>query len=215
MISSISSSQLASQFFSRLDSKSQGYIEQSDFTSAISQTSQNADTSKLAELFQTFDSDSDGKVTESEFTTRLTDLLSQLEAQAGQSRVQGGMPPPGGPQGAGSPPPAPPQNDAGFTKDELSTQLDEIGSSDSKRSSLISSVIENFDQADTDGDGKVSFQEAMALEKSSQSTSSSTSTESTGTDNDARVLMQLSRLLAAYAGTDSNSTTSTLLSTLA
>ncbi len=104
MISSINSSQLASQFFSRLDSKNQGYIEQSDFSSAISQVSQNTDSDEISALFKTFDSDSDGKVTESEFTSRLGQLLSQLEEQAGQSRMHGGMPPPGGPQGMGGMP---------------------------------------------------------------------------------------------------------------
>lgn len=46
----------------------------------------------------------------------------------------------------------------GFTKDELTSQLSDIGSSDSTRSSLISNIINNFDEADTDSDGKVSFQ---------------------------------------------------------
>lgn len=214
MISSINSNQLASQFFSRLDSKNQGYIEQSDFSSAISKVSQSADSSELSALFQSFDSDSDGKVTESEFTSRLTELLSQLEEQAGQSRMQAGMPPPGGPQGMGGMPP-PPKDDAGFTKDELSAQLEEIGTSDSARSNLISKVIENFDEADTDGDGKVSFQEAMALEQPTQTADTSTSSRSrNGDDNDARLMQQLTRLLAAYADT-SQDAASSLLATVA
>jgi hypothetical protein len=51
----------------------------------------------------------------------------------------------GGPSGTGSMRPPPPQdgNDAGFTKDELTGQLKEIGSSDSKRSALISKIIDN------------------------------------------------------------------------
>lgn len=218
MISSINSSQLASQFFSRLDSKNQGYIEQSDFSSAISQVSQNTDSDEISALFKTFDSDSDGKVTESEFTSRLGQLLSQLEEQAGQSRMHGGMPPPGGPQGMGGMPPPPPQDDAGFTKEELSAQLDEIGSTDSKRSNLIAKVVENFDQADTDGDGKVSFQEAMALEQSSQTSDSGSSTQThrhaAHDDSDARLMLQLTRLLAAYADTG-DGTASTQLSAVA
>ncbi len=208
MISSISSSQLASQFFSRLDSKSQGYIEQSDFTSAISQTSQNADTSKLAELFQTFDSDSDGKVTKDELSASLKKLSEPLDDQFNQMRMEGAMPPPPPPSGQAQ------ASDEGFTEEELNSQLSEIGSSDSARSSLISKVVQNFDAADTNEDGKVSFAEAMAYDQSNPTTSS-TSSDSTSANSsvassvqtDAKVFRQLMDLLRTY-GSDERSSQS-------
>jgi Ca2+-binding EF-hand superfamily protein len=76
-------------------------------------------------------------------------------------------------------------NDSKVTKDELTSQLKEIGSSDSKRSALITKIINNFDKADTNGDGKVSFQEAVAYDQANQ-TDTSTATASSAvsaTDN--------------------------------
>lgn len=109
------------------------------------------------------------------------------------------------------PPPPPPQDDAGFTKDELASQLEDIGSSDSKRSSLISNVLENFNSADSDGDGKITFKEAIAYDHASQngsttsSTSTSTSTSSSDTsttastqNTDASVMLKIMQLMQAY-----------------
>ena len=79
-------------------------------------------------------------------------LAEELDSQFDQSRMQNAMSAMGG---MGSMPPPPPENDTGFTEEELTEQLSEIGSSDSQRASLISNIVENFDAADTDGDGKV------------------------------------------------------------
>ena len=119
------------------------------------------------------------------------------------------------------PPPPPPDSnrsgDTGFTKDELNTQLSEIGSSDSARSSLISNIVQNFEKADTDGDGKVSFKEAQAYDQSSNAsstanatsaTSSSSSTDSSALTSDAKLYRQLMELLRTYG--ENNSTLSTL-----
>lgn len=201
MISGIGSSTMASQLFSRLDTSSKGYLEKSDLTSAFSKISSNSSSSSstsVDDVFAALDSDSDGKVTESEFSSTLAKLQEQLESNFRQSQTQGsqgghgghgGMGGPGGaggPQGAGGMPPPPPANDQGFTQDELKSQLDEIGSSDSQRSSLISKIVDNFSAADSDSDGKVTFQEAMAYDQSTQSTSSSgSSSTSTGSDSSA------------------------------
>ena len=121
-------------------------------------------------------------------------------------------------------PPPPPEggNDKGFTKDELSSKLNEAGSSESKQSSLISSIVQNFDKADTDSDGKVSFQEAMAYQQStsisgsSQGTSSassqsgSTSSTSSGNSSEAKVMMQIMKLMHAYMANNSSESSSTL-----
>ena len=112
-----------------------------------------------------------------------------------------------------------------MTKDELTSTLDQIGTSDS-RSALMSSIVQNFEQADTDGDGKVSFQEAMAFQQSSGGASSpvptasadssigSASSPSSGGNSEAKVMMQIMKLMQAYnIGNDQNQY-SGLLSTL-
>jgi Ca2+-binding EF-hand superfamily protein len=86
--------------------------------------------------------------------------------------------------------------DAGFTKDELLSQLDELDASDSRRSSLLSSLVENFDAADTDGDGKINRMEARSHDKSSRS--GEVSAQESG-------MMKIMQLLRAYS-VDSEST---------
>lgn len=219
-------SQMASKLFSKLDTKGQGYIEESDLQSAFSQvfsaTGSSTASSEASSLFSALDSDSNGQVTESEFSSSVQKLAEALDNQAFGSRMAGGM---GGAGGMGSmggmPPPPPPQeDDGGFTKDELSSQLEEIGSTDSERSSLISSVVDNFEAADANGDGKVSRAEAMAYQQSSSaSTSSATSTSastsssasgsstdklSTTAHSDARMMHRLMELMRAY-GTEADS----------
>lgn len=202
-------SQMASKLFSKLDSSNQGYIEKSDLQSALSQISDSSgssssstssasstsSSSSVDDIFAKLDTDGDGKVTKDEFTSSLKKLSDELDNQFNNMRMNGF----GGQQGgamsaAGGMPPPPPDggqrggaggqggSDSGFTKDQLSSQLNEIGSSDSKRASLLSNVVNNFDSADSNGDGKVSFTEAMALQQSLDSangTSSSSSTAST------------------------------------
>ncbi|MCA1937648.1 MAG: EF-hand domain-containing protein [Dechloromonas sp.] len=205
MISGVGSSSQVSLLFSRLDSKSQGYLEKSDLVSAFSAISGSGD-SAAEELFSVLDADSDGKVTESEFASTLSKLQEELEAQFGQMRMQGGMPPP----------PPPPMNDSGFTKEELEAQLAEIGGADSDRANLIADVVANFEAADTDGDGKVSFKEAQAYQESqrAESTASSAATSAEQVaSTESQVMMRVMQLMQAYGRPDSM--TSSLLSALA
>ena len=120
------------------------------------------------DVFARLDSDSDGKVTEDELSSGLDALASELDAQFNQMRMSGAMPPP----------PPPSDSDTGFTQDELESQLSEIGSSDSQRSDLLNKIVANFDTADTNSDGKVSFAEAQAYDQSTSSTSSTSSSTS-------------------------------------
>lgn len=192
-------SRMASTVFSKLDTKGQGYIEASDLQSALSQLNSASSTSTesdSAALFKALDGNSDGKVTESEFSSSMQKLADALDSQAFSSRMAGAMPPP---------PPRPSGgDDAGFTQDELNSQLEEIGSTDSTRSALISKVAENFEAADTNGDGKVSASEAMAYEqKTATASSGDSSTGSTASSSDTRnteaVLAQrLMELMRAY-----------------
>lgn len=191
------SSKLAEDLFSQIDSTGKGYIEKSDLESAFQQVS-SANGASADELFTSLDSDGDGKVTQDEMSSGLKSLMESLDSQFQSTRMNEAM--------GGMPPPPPPENDTGFTKEELQSQLDEIGSSDSERSSLISSVIENFDTADTDGDGKVTFKEAMAYEQSSASASTSTTStsdtsataSSSGSTSDAQLMLQIMKLAQAY-----------------
>ena len=190
------SSKLAEDLFSQIDSTGKGYLEKSDLESAFQQVS-SANGASADELFTSLDSDGDGKVTQDEMSSGLKSLMDSLDSQFQSMRMSeamGGM--------GGMPPPPPPENDAGFTKEELQSQLDEVGSSDSKQSSLLASVIENFDTADTDGDGKVSFREAMAYEQSSATATSSdaatASTASSGDTNEAQLMLQIMKLAQAY-----------------
>lgn len=212
--------QMASKLFSKLDTKGQGFIEESDlqsafnqaFSSATSGTSASTSTdSSASALFKALDGDSDGQLTESEFSSSIQKLADALDSQAFSSRM-------GGAHGAGGmPPPPPPEDDTGFTKDQLSSQLSQIGSTDSERSDLISKVVSNFDKADANGDGKVSMQEAMTYDQSSQSRSTSsttdTSTASTtsSSQSDAALMHKLMELARAYGpDSDAFNTTSSL-----
>lgn len=199
---------MAEKLFAQLDTSGQGYIKQSDLEAAMSKVGSSTATSGSAsDLFSKLDSNGDGKVTKDEFSSALQSAAQQLDSQFNQMRMQGG---------ANGMPPPPPQNDSGFTKSELQQQLSEVGSTDSKRSALLNKIVQNFDKADTDGDGKVSFKEAMAYDKSSSGTSASTSSSSsastvattvastaTGTtaavdDSSMRLMMQIMRLMQAY-----------------
>jgi Ca2+-binding EF-hand superfamily protein len=227
-------SQMADDLFSKLDTKSQGYIEKSDLASALSSLSSSSSSSASAdEIFSQIDSDSDGKVTKDELSSSLQNMMSQLDSQFESMRMSNAM---GGQNGQGGMPPPPPPDgaqgggqqggDQGFSKDELTSQLSEIGTSDSQRSSLISNIVNNFDAADTNGDGKVSFKEAQTYDQSSStsstssvasvsSASSSSSSSSTSSDSsssssssesdlNAKVMLQIMRLMHAYGGVNSN-----------
>lgn len=238
--------QMADKLFSKLDSSGQGYLTKADLQSAMdsvssasttaSTSSASGSTSSVDDLFSQLDTNGDGKVTKQEFTDTLKKVAEQFDSQAMQAN--GGMQGSnmgGGMSGMGGmpPPPPPPQDgssNSGFTKDELTNQLSQIGSSDSQRSSTISDIVNNFDKADTNGDGKVSFKEAMTFEQSqsnssssasssssatasSTSTDSSTTTASTASNNlDSQVLAQIMKLMQAYSA--GNDQSSSLLSTL-
>lgn len=201
MLSSINqASQMASQLFSRLDTKSQGFIEKSDLASAFSQISAKAEesTSSVDDVFSALDGNSDGKVTKDEFAS----VLAQLQEQMDSQRMQGGA------HGAGgTPPPPPPGDDAGFTKDELTSQIESADSSDTQRTELLNKIVENFEAADSDGDGKVSFTEAMAYDESTKtatadSSSASGTTSSTTTaasNNDDQIMFKIMQLMHAYS----------------
>lgn len=220
-------SQLVDDLFAQLDTKNQGYLDKTDLQNALgtsSSTSSTAGSSNAAsvdEIFSSLDGNNDGKITKEEMATGLKKLAEQLDSQRGSDRMaeaMGSMA-----QGMmGMPPPPPPQNDTGFTKDELTSQLsDATSSGDTRRADLLSSVVANFDKADANGDGKVTFQEAMAYKQSQGDTTSASNSgtdtasaasaagTTTASDNvAARVLRQMMQLLAAYRPAETAATAS-------
>lgn len=126
---------MAEALFAKIDTKGQGYIEKSDLASAFAQIAgKDSSSASVDAVFGQLDGDGDGKVSQDEMSASLKKLADELDSQSGRMRMAGG----GGMGGTeGMPPPPQPQNDAGFSKEELQSQLDEIGATDSQRSALI------------------------------------------------------------------------------
>jgi Ca2+-binding EF-hand superfamily protein len=223
MVSGISqTSQMASVLFSKLDTKSQGYIEKSDLETAFSQissttssssstTGSSSSTTSADDVFSALDTNSDGKVTQDELASVLAKLQESMTSQYGSDQTQGA---------GGMSPPTPPADDTGFTKDELTSQLQSADSSDTKQTDMLNKIVNNFSAADTNGDGKVSAQEAVTYDKSTQSTSSTDSSSTTTTtasttasDSDAQVMKKIMQLMQAY-GTGLNQENSGIASLL-
>ncbi len=203
-------SKLAEDLFSQLDTKGQGYLEKSDLQSAFESSASGS--ASVDEVFSSLDGDGDGKITKEEMTSGLTKLAEELDSHFNAGRMAEAM-------GAMPPPPPPPEADSGFTQDELSAQLEEAtAAGDTRRSELLDSVIANFDAADSDGDGKVTFAEAMAYQQSQGSGDSADTTSATAgsqeADLSAHILHQIMQLMATYGRTGEESA-STLVSTSA
>ena len=213
--------QMAEDLFSKLDTSSQGYLTKADLQSAVAGTSSSSSrgSSSVDNLFSKLDGNGDGKVTKQEFSDTLKKMLDELSSQFMQANggTQGsGMG--GGMSGMGGMPPPPAGDSGGMTKDQLTSAVNDSSSTDSAQTSALKNLVSNFDKADTNGDGKVSFKEAMDYKQktsSSDSTStsaSSSSTSSTSSSNnlDGQVMQQIMKLMQAY-GFDNNQTGSNSL----
>lgn len=191
-------SQQAEQAFSKIDTAKQGFFDIAGLTTAVNEAvSSNQNTKNLSfsatdieTAFKQIDADGDGKATQAEFTS----TVSQLKGKGGHhhhhktststdssSADQQAMPSMSAMAGMqGMPPPLTSSSaqdsngvDEGFTSDELKAQLNAISESDTKRSTLINKVLNNFSAADVDGNGKVNFAEAMQLDKTLSNSGSS------------------------------------------
>lgn len=203
----------ASDLFSKLDSSSKGYLDASDFSKALQSVQQDTSDSQSSEWFSQLDADADGKLTSDEFSSGVSEQLYNARGSMGA-----GGPPPGGMNGMqGMPPPPPPEDaeDSGKTVDELSEMLDNVKDSDSHLASDLQSIIDQFDQADSDQDGKVTREEAMAF-KESQKTSGSTTSDSSANSLSAsqmqlqHTLMQLMKSYGATAAATATTSSSSL-----
>lgn len=213
----LNTSQLAANLFTKLDTKNQGYVDKDELQSAFDALSTSGDSSStnVDAVFTQLDSDGDGKITQSELSDSIQTLADSLMSQLHQSRMQGmgDMPPP--------PPPPDDGSDEGFTQDELTSMASDLSSTDSKRANLMSTLAANFEAADTDGNGKISREEAMNFDQSQNATSSTsssaaasqidsaTSTASTSTDEDLnlKIMLQIMQLLQSYGASDTASKT--------
>lgn len=212
---------MAENMFSQLDTSKQGYLQKADLQAAFDKISSTSDssnsTSSVDELFSALDTNSNGKISKQEFTNNLAKLQNDLEQQFHESQAMSAMQT-GGPDGKGgmpSPPPPPGGGGGGpsLTKDELSSELSQIGTSDS-RSNMMSNILENFDQADTDSDGKVSFNEAIAYDRANPSSAITSGSAITSTDSSSgtsfsndlnlQLMQQIMKLVEAY-GSSGNS----------
>ncbi|MDC7708653.1 EF-hand domain-containing protein [Vogesella indigofera] len=201
------SEQVTSEIFSKLDTDNQGYLEASDFGS------DNED------LFAALDSDSDGKVSKDELSTRLKQLEEELDSQFNAMRSQGmgGMMMAGGIQGM--PPPPPPaggEDDAGLGQEQLSAMAaDASEAGDSVAAAHFAALAENFDSADSNQDGKVSFAESIAYEEAQRGSSTGTGSEdgdvaSADSEQDGRIMMRLMAMLRAYGSDDDSNSGSSV-----
>lgn len=169
-------SKMAEDLFSKLDTSGKGYIEKSDLASALNKVSGSSasasDSSSSAdEMFSKLDNDGDGKVTQAEMSATLEKIAAELDGPFPRMRLQGdqgGMPPP------------PPSGSQG---------AQESSSTDS------SSSNQSTDPADSNGDGTVSAQEAMAYAQS-QSESATTSS------GDAQLMQMLGGMPPQQPGQD-------------
>lgn len=161
--------QLASQandVFSALDSNQQGYLTQEDFAGVLSQLQGSSDSDQSSSWFSQLDADQDGQLTATEFSQGVSEQLYNARGMMG--------PPPGmPPQGQ------PPMDDQGKTVDELSAMLEDEDES-SPMATDLKALIEQFSAADTDQDGKVTHQEAMAFKKQSEQTANNNTESSDG-----------------------------------
>lgn len=187
--------QQVEQLFNQLDTSQKGYLDKTDLAGALAQLGSIAGSTSASvdEVFGALDVDSDGRVTQAEMTSGLQSLSQALDDQFNALRTGGGAPPP---------PPPPQGNDGGLTRD----QVEEIATSttDSRLASLMTQVADNFDQADSDGDGRVTLQEAMTYQAQQTGTTSDTQTlDSAPTRDDAtqdaRILGTLMALMRAYS----------------
>ncbi|HZV65033.1 MAG TPA: EF-hand domain-containing protein [Telluria sp.] len=107
------------------------------------------------------------------------------------------------------------QSADGLTKDQLSSELQAAGSSGSKHAAVLSKLVDNFDKADTNGDGKLTRDEAKSYLKSAHSQQAggasgngASSPAGTSSSDAASALANALQVLKAYVDSNQFSTPS-------
>ena len=214
-------STMTNEVFAKLDTKNQGYLTKDDLQSALGSSADSSSSSQVDALFKTMDSNEDGQISKDEMSSSLKKITEDLDSQMAYVGAQGtggmnGMPP-----GQGMPPP--PGDDAGLDKSQLSKMAGDASSSgNTQQASDLNSLVQSFDKADTDKDGKVSFKEAMAFKESqSGSTSSqsgnttnttaqSTTSQNSSVEQDGQLLQRMLDMVAKYTASYDAKLTSSL-----
>ncbi|WP_150048452.1 EF-hand domain-containing protein [Methylomonas rhizoryzae] len=194
---------MAEDLFSKLDSKGQGYIEKSDLEAALGNIGNSNSThasNSADEMFSALDGDGDGKVTQQEMAATFEKIASELDGPFPRMRMQGqgDMPPP--PPEAGQE-----QQDPGFSKEQLTELSQSSDTGDSKMTEMFGQLAENFDAADSNGDGKISHDEAMAYQQANDSSqpvddTGNSRTDGSQSDTDRQLLKTMMDLFHAYSG---------------
>ena len=213
-----SASDMATAVMSAADG-GKGYLEQADVAqtfSVLTRGKSDLSEEQAAEMFSAMDADGDGQVTEAELTSSLEKMEAALAQLFQQTEYAQGA---HAARGMGMPPPLA-EEDTGFSAEELQAQLNEIeasgDTSESARAELISQVLANFDEADTNGDGKVSFAEARAYEASQSSAEAAAVAAQQSevvpgaSDDTSAAMRQAALLLETYFGLGDDSTRSRL-----
>jgi Ca2+-binding EF-hand superfamily protein len=97
--------------------------------------------------------------------------------------------------------------DTGLSKEELTEKLNGVDSTDGRRAQMLSKLIDNFDQADSNGDGKLTRKEGHDFMK--QQREAEQASRSQGTNDSAAVTKSLELLKAYFDKQESSSTVET------
>ncbi|GGY16936.1 EF-hand domain-containing protein [Paludibacterium paludis] len=181
--------QAVNTVFSHLDTSRQGYLGQSDFTSALQKLGigkAQADTS-ASQLVAALDSDGDGKITQNEMTDGLEQLAAQFDRAFNTQRTHrhGHHHKPGPASEAGD----------GMSRNDLQNLLNALNSGQPRQTGALDTLINQFDAADTDKNGKLSASEAWSFLQATQS-SGTAQPPASATASAIRTMMQL---VSAYA----------------
>jgi len=146
-------SSVVDKLFEKLDTNQQGFLDKSELQATLSANvgGNSGQSASADEMFNAMDADGDGKITKQELGNTLESIMGKMDNLAASMRVHGGR----DKQGV----------DEGFTKDQLTQMAQGSSATDSKSSAFMSAIAANFEQADSNGDGKVNRDEAMAYAK--------------------------------------------------
>lgn len=201
-----------SQAFANMDAGSKGYLDKTDLESALSASGSSASSD---DLFSALDADTNGQVTEEEMANVLKNLCSGNDSARFAMRMAGS-----GGMGEMAPPPPPQEGeDEGFTVDQLSQMASDLAETDSQRASEFETLAASFTEADADGNGKLTRDEAMGFlfgeeeeSASSSGTSATAATTSTDSTTSSALLKQIMALVKSYGSIASDDSADSLLS---
>ena len=161
--------------------------------------------SSVVENFSAADANGDGKVTSAEAMAyqRSSQEMSSGTTDASNIAASGSMPPPPPPPSSSN------EEDTGYTKDELTAMASSTSSTDSKLASLFETLAQNFDDADTNSDGKVTSDEARAYKDTTKAESMGVASNATSkTDDNTLMKALLAQIISNYATQNTLSGTS-------